>query len=77
MSSFTPTFAWSSFDSLPTGNPNKIVKATAIGIEMTNIQTAVNSKSDSASPTFTGTVTAAALTVSGTFTVGTINGGTY
>jgi hypothetical protein len=53
------------------------VKATAIGIEMTNIQTAVNSKSDSASPTFTGTVTAAALTVSGTFTVGTINGGTY
>ena len=77
MSSFTPTFAWSSFDSLPTSNPNKIVKATAIGIEMTNIQTAVNSKSDSASPTFTGTVTAADLTVSGTFAVGTINGGTY
>ncbi len=77
MSNYTPSYAWSSFDSLPSGNPNKIVKATAIGVEMTNLQTAVNSKSDLASPTFTGTTTAANLTVSGTFTVGTLDGGTY
>ena len=77
MSSYTPSYAWSSFDSLPSGNPNKIVKATAIGVEMTNIQTAVNSKADSASPNFTGATTMADLTVSGTFSVGTIDGGTY
>ena len=77
MSNFTPTYPWSSYDSLPSGNPNKIVKATSIGIEMTNIQTAVNSKSDSASPTCTGTTTVADLTVSGTMSVTTIDGGTY
>jgi len=37
----------------------------------------VATKSDSASPTFTGTATTDNLTVSGTFTVGTIDGGTY
>lgn len=77
MSSYTPSYAWSSFDSLPSGNPNKIVKATAIGVEMTNIQTAVNSKADSASPSFTGSMSVADLTVSGTFAVATIDGGTY
>ncbi|MBE90984.1 MAG: hypothetical protein CMM76_16365 [Rhodospirillaceae bacterium] len=77
MSSYTPSYAWSSFDSLPSGNPNKIVKATAIGVEMTNIQTAVNSKADSASPSFTGSMSVADLTVSGSFSVGTIDGGTY
>ena len=77
MSNYTPSYAWSSFDSLPSGNANKIVKATAIRVEMTNIQTDVNSKSDAASPTFTGTTTVADLTISGTLTVDTIDGGTY
>ena len=77
MSNYTPSYAWSSFDSLPSGNPNKIVKATAIGVEMGNLQTAINSKSDAASPTFTGTTTVAYLTVSGTLTVTTLDGGTY
>ncbi len=77
MSSFTPSYAWSSFDSLPSGSPNKIVKATAIGVEMGNLQTAINSKSDSANPSFSGTTTVADLTVSGTLTVTTIDGGTY
>jgi len=78
MSSFTPSYAWSSFDSLPTGNPSKIVKATAIGVEMTNIQTAVNSKIDAAGGTATGTLTVANLAVSGTFSgATTIDGGTY
>jgi len=77
MSNYTPTFPWSSYDSLPSGNPNKIVKATSIGVEMTNLQTAVNSKSNNASPTFTGTTTVADLTVSGTMSVTTIDGGTY
>jgi hypothetical protein len=41
------------------------------------LQSAVNSKADKASPTFTGTVTIPTLTVSGTATIGTITGGTY
>ena len=78
MSSFTPSFAWSSFDSLPTGSPNKVVKATAIGIEMNNIQSAVNSKLDAAGGTATGTLTVDNLAVSGTFSGSTtIDGGTY
>ena len=77
MSNYTPTFPWSSYDSLPSGNANKIVKASSINVELNNVETAVNSKSNTASPTFTGTVTAAALTVTGTLTLGTIDGGTY
>ena len=41
------------------------------------LQTAVATKSDSASPTFTGTVTAPTVNVTGTLTAGTIDGGTY
>ena len=44
--------------------------------EFDNIATAVATKANLAAPTFTGTTTAANLTVSGTFT-GTIDGGTY
>ena len=58
-------------------NPAKVVKGSEVGAEFDAIAVAVATKSDSASPTFTGTVTADALTVSGTFTVGTVDGGTY
>lgn len=77
MSNYTPTFPWSSFDSLPSGNPNKIVKASSINVELNNIQTAVNSKSNAASPTFSGTTTIADLTVTGTMAVNIIDGGTF
>ena len=42
-------------DALPTGNPGKIVKGTEIDAELNAIASAVSSKSDTNSPTFTGT----------------------
>lgn len=77
MSNYTKTTDFASKDSLPTGDPSKIIKGTEINTEFANIQVAVNSKADTASPTFTGTVTAPTLNVSGTLTAGTIDGGTY
>jgi cytoskeletal protein CcmA (bactofilin family) len=53
-----------------------VVKGTEVNTEFDNIATAVATKANLAGPTFTGTTTAANLTVSGTFT-GTIDGGTY
>jgi hypothetical protein len=62
---------------LASGNPAKIIKGSEIDSEFDAIQTAVATKSDSASPTFTGTVTAPTVNVTGTLTAGTIDGGTY
>ena len=75
MSSYTKTTNFAAKDTLTTGDPNKIVKGTDIGAEFDNLATAVNSKADKESPAFTGTVTLAALTVSGAITGGTIDGG--
>lgn len=71
MSSYTKTTNFTAKDTLPSGNPNKIVRGTEFDVEFNAIQTAVNSKSNTASPTFTGTVTLP--TVDGA----TISGGTY
>lgn len=76
MSNYVKTTNFTAKDSLTTGDPAKIVRGSEIDTEFTNIATAVATKSDAASPTFTGTVTVANLTVSGTFS-GTIGGGTY
>ena len=76
MSNYTKSTDFAIKDSLSTGNPSKLVKGTEIDTEFNAIQSAVNSKADKANPTFTGTITAVNLTVSGTFT-GTIDGGTY
>lgn len=77
MSNYTKATDFASKDSLPTGDPSKIIKGTEINTEFANVQTAVNSKADKASPTFTGTVTAADVNVAGTLTAGNIDGGTY
>jgi hypothetical protein len=77
MSDYTKTTNFATKDSLTTGDPAKIVKGTEINTEFNNIATAVNSKSNSANPTFTGTMTAATVNVSGTLTAGTITGGTF
>ena len=45
-------------DALLTGNPAKIIKGAEIDAEYNAIATAVNSKADTTSPTFTGTPTA-------------------
>jgi hypothetical protein len=77
MSNYTKSVNFAAKDDLASGNPSKIVKGSEIDTEFNNIATAVASKSDTASPTFTGTVTAPAITVTGTLTAGTIDGGTY
>ena len=77
MSNYTKATDFASKDTLPTGDPSKVIKGTEINTEFASIQVAVNSKADTASPTFTGTVTAPTLNVSGTLTAGTIDGGVY
>jgi len=57
-------------DGLPPGDPNKIIRGTEIDTELTNVQSAVNSKANTASPTFTGTVTTPTLNVTTTFQIG-------
>lgn len=76
MSNYTKTTDFEAKDSLPSGDTNKIVRGAEIDDEFDAIAVAVATKSDSASPTFTGTVTTANLTVNGTF-AGTVPGGTY
>jgi hypothetical protein len=76
VSNYTKSTDFAVKDSLSTGNPSKLVKGTEIDTEFNAVQSAVNSKADKANPTFTGTITAVNLTVSGTFTA-TVDGGTY
>tara|TARA_R100001198_G_C5172635_1_gene172754 strand:- start:266 stop:499 length:234 start_codon:yes stop_codon:yes gene_type:complete len=77
MSNYTKTTNFTAKDTLPTGNAAKIIKGTDFDTEFDALVTAVASKANSASPTFTGTVTIPTLNVSGTLTAGTITGGTY
>jgi hypothetical protein len=91
MTAYTKSTNFATKDTLTSGDPLKIVKGTEINTEFDNIQTAVNSKADTASPTFTGTVTIPTLSVSSTSTLtgvatltanpvlsaGTANGVTY
>lgn len=77
MSNYTKLTNFAAKDALVSGNPAKVIKGSEVGAEFDAIQVAVATKSDTASPTFTGTVTAANLVVSGTSTFDTIDGGTY
>lgn len=89
MSNYTKATDFASKDALISGNPSKLVRGTEINTEFAAIQTAVNSKADLASPTFTGTLTAVTvavtgnqtiagtLTVTGALTAATIDGGTF
>lgn len=66
MSNYVKTTNFTSKDSLASGNPLKIVKGAEFDVEFNAIATAVASKADSVSPTFTtpnlGTPSAAVLT---------------
>jgi hypothetical protein len=77
MSNYTKTTNFGTKDSLPSGNAAKIVRGTEIDTEFNNIATASATKANSADPTFTGTVTAATVNVTGTLTADTITGGSY
>ena len=57
MSQYTKSTNFATKDALPSGDPLKIVKGTEIDTEFNNISVAIATKADSASPTFTGTVT--------------------
>ena len=76
MSNYTKSTDFAVKDFLASGNPSKLVKGTEIDTEFNAIQSAVNSKSDKANPSFTGTLTAVDITMSGSFT-GTLDGGSY
>jgi hypothetical protein len=76
VSNYTKTTNFTSKDSLPTGDTNKISRGSEFDTEFNNISTAVTTKADLASPALTGTTTAVNLTVSSTFTA-TVDGGTY
>lgn len=58
MANYTKLTDFASKDALPTGNAAKIVKGTEIDDEFEAIETAVATKSDIASPAFTGIPTA-------------------
>jgi len=77
MSNYTKTTNFAAKDSLPSGDAGKIIQGTEFNTEFDDIATAVATKADLASPTFTGTVTIPNLTFTGTMSTGTIDGGTY
>jgi hypothetical protein len=57
LSNYTKSTNFATKDALASGNALKIVKGTEIDTEFNNIATAVATKADLASPTFTGTPT--------------------
>ena len=69
MTAYTKSTNFATKDTLTSGDPLKIVKGTEINTEFDNIATAVNSKSNTDTPTFTGTVTIPILSVSATSTL--------
>lgn len=82
MANYNKATDFAAKDTLTSGDAAKVVKGTEIDDEFNLIETAVNSKSNTASPTFTGTVTIPTLSVSGAVTfsgafTGTLDGGTY
>jgi microcystin-dependent protein len=55
MSNYIKATNFTAKDALPSGNAGKIIKGTEIDVEYTAIATAIASKADTNSPTFTGT----------------------
>jgi hypothetical protein len=55
MASYVKATNFTAKDGLPAGNSSKVVKGAELDVEFTAIASAVASKSDSNSPTFTGT----------------------
>lgn len=81
MSDYVKVTNFATKDSLPSGDTNKVVRGTEINTEFDNIATAVATKANIASPTFTGTVTIptvaiAAGTITGITDLAVADGGT-
>ena len=84
MSDYTKTTNFAAKDSLPSGDPAKIIRGTEFNVEFDNIATASRSKADSNNTDLTGLTNVEDLTVTGTVTMTlgdgdlvTIDGGTY
>jgi hypothetical protein len=76
MSNYVKAVDYASKDSLLSGDPGKIIRGTEIDTEYNAISVAVSTKADLVSPTFTGTVAAAAATITNlTTSNATITGG--
>jgi hypothetical protein len=70
LSNYTKSTNFATKDALSSGNPLKIVKGTEIDTEFNNIQTAIATKADLVSPTFTGTPTLPTGTIATTQSYG-------
>ena len=77
MPDYTKATNFTDKDSLPSGNPGKIVKGEEIDNEFIAIASSISSKAENTDPIFSGTVTANTVTVTGELTAGTIDGGNY
>ena len=71
---YTPTTNFGAKDSLPTNDPDKVIKGSEFTTEFTAIQTAFSLAASVASPTFTGTVTIPTADINGGNIDGTIIG---
>jgi len=65
MTDYTKTTDFAAKDSLPSGDSGKIIKGTEFETEFDNIATAIATKSNIASPTFTGTTTIPTVDING------------
>lgn len=70
MSDYLKSTNFATKDSLPSGNPGKIVKGTEIDNEFNAIADAVESKADLLNPTFSGLVTTDTLATGGAANIG-------
>lgn len=84
MSNYSKTTNFGAKDTLPSGDSNKIIRGSEFDTEFDAIAVASATKSDIASPTFTGTVTVPNLTITGNVVANlgsadtvTIDGGTF
>ena len=62
MSNYTKATNFTAKDSLPSGDTNKVVRGSEFDTEFNAISTAIATKAESVSPTFTGTTTLATAT---------------
>jgi hypothetical protein len=74
MANYTKTTDFAAKDTLPGGDTNKVVRGAEFETEFDAISTAIATKTDTASPTFTGTVTIPTADINGGNIDGTVIG---
>ena len=74
MANYTKTTDFAAKDTLPGGDTNKVVRGAEFETEFDAISTAIATKSDTAGPTFTGTVTIPTADINGGNIDGTVIG---